>query len=131
MIKFIPAFTWACIVALLCLLPQSTFYSPVFLQKLPLDKFVHFGMFFILSFLVWRGVQSKFFIKPNIQIVYIFLVLVAYGGITELAQDLLTSTRHSEFLDFLADTAGVVLGFFLYLMIIKRKISVNKNYAKY
>jgi VanZ family protein len=118
-------------VAVLCLLPQSVFYNPGFFQKLPLDKIAHFGMFFILSFLVWRGMQSKQPGKINILILFVFLVLITYGGITELAQDWLTSTRHSEILDFLTDIVGVLFGFFFYLIMIKRKVSTEKELAKY
>jgi VanZ family protein len=130
-LKLIPALTWACIIALLCLLPQTAFYNPGFLQKLPADKIIHFGMFFILSFLVWYGIQNKLPGFFNRRFLIILLILFSYGGITELAQDWLTKTRHTEFLDFLSDIAGVTLGFFFYFIILKRKTSGDKNLTKY
>jgi VanZ family protein len=130
-IKLIPAFAWASLVAVLCLLPQTAFYNPGFLQKLPVDKVVHFGMFFILSFLVWRGMRTKVTGFFNYHFLLILLILIAYGGITELAQDWLTKTRHSEILDFLADIAGIIFGLFSYLITVKRKISPEKELAKY
>jgi len=116
-LKFIPAFAWACIVAVLCLLPQSAFYEPGFLRNLPADKIAHFGMFFILSFLVWRGMQIKNFLPLNYRFLFVFLMLIAYGGLTELAQDWLTKTRHSELLDFLTDIVGALFGLFFYLIV--------------
>ena len=130
-LKFIPAFAWACIVAILCLLPQSVFYEPGFLQNLPADKIVHFVMFFILSFLAWRGVQIKKFVPLNIWFLFVFLMLIAYGGLTELAQDWLTKTRHTEFFDFLADFVGVLFGLFFYLIIAKRKSTRKGNLIRY
>jgi VanZ family protein len=124
-LKLIPAFIWACIIALLCLLPQSAFYNPSFLQKLPADKIVHFGMFFILSFLSWRGLNRKLPFVFNLRFIYLLLILIAYGGLTELSQDWLTSTRHTEFLDFLSDVVGIIIGFFSYLVVYKRKTSTN------
>ena len=122
-LKFIPALIWACIIALLCLLPQSAFYNPRFLQKIPADKIVHFGMFFILSFFAWRGIQNKLLGAFNLCVLSLFLILIAYGGLTELSQNWFTKTRHTEFLDFITDCAGIIFGFFFYLIIFKRKIS--------
>ena len=129
--KFIPVFVWACIVAVLCLLPQSVFYEPGFLRNLPADKIAHFGMFFILSFLVWRGMQIKKFVPLNYRLLFVFLLLIAYAALTELAQDWLTNTRHSEFLDFLTDFVGLLFGLFFYLIIANRKTANQENLAKY
>ena len=129
MFRFIPAFAWACLIAVLCLLPQSAFYSPEFLHKLPLDKTVHFGMFFILSVLTWRGMQPKL---PVFKYPFFILlaVLIAYGGLTELAQGWFTKTRHTEMLDFLADIVGLVFGFLFYLLVLRR-ISNRRELVKY
>lgn len=124
-LKFTPALIWACIIALLCLLPQSAFYNPRFLQKLPADKIVHFGMFFLLSLLAWRGIQNKLLRVFNWCVLSLFLILITYGGLTELAQNWFTKTRHTEFLDFLADCVGIFIGFFFYFIIFKRKISAQ------
>ena len=133
-LKFIPAIIWAFIIAVLCLLPQSAFYNPEFLHKLPLDKIAHFTMFFILSILVWLGMKITNYkaVKiPKYSILLVILILLLYGGITELAQNILTKTRHTEFLDFLADCAGILAGLFFYLLIKRRKISNQKEFVKY
>jgi VanZ family protein len=130
-LKFIPAFAWACIVAALCLLPQNVFYEPGFLRNLPADKIVHFGMFFILSFLVWRGMPGKLLGFFNYRFLLVLIILIAYGGMTELAQDWLTKTRHSEIMDFLTDIVGILFGLCSYLLLAKRKISAEKELAKY
>jgi VanZ family protein len=112
------------------LLPSSAFYNPGFLHKIPADKIVHFGMFFILSFLAWRGLQIKLPVFTY-RFFLILLILIAYGGATELAQDWLTKTRHSEIWDFLTDIVGILFGLFSYLILLKRKIFNQKELAKY
>jgi len=128
-LKFIPAFTWACFVAVLCLIPQSCFYNPGFLHKLPLDKVVHIGMFFILSVLSWRGIQIKFPLF-NFQFFILISILTVYGGLTEFAQGWFTKTRHTDLIDFLADVVGILFGFIFYLLVIRKKMS-RKELVKY
>jgi VanZ family protein len=36
--------------------------------------------------------------------------LVAYGGLMEVLQSLLTTTRHGDWFDWLADSVGIVVG---------------------
>jgi hypothetical protein len=53
-----------------------------------------------------------------------------YGGLTELAQDWLTKTRHTEFMDFLTDIVGILSGFVFYLLVSRKKMS-RKELVKY
>jgi hypothetical protein len=86
-------------------------------------------MFFILSLLTWKGAQLRMpFLSSQFYI--LALILIAYGGLTELAQGWFTKTRHTEMLDFLTDIAGVILGFLLY-QLVKRKTSSSKEWVKY
>ncbi len=129
MLKFIPAFAWACLVAVLCLIPQSCFYTPGFLHTLPLDKVVHFGMFFILSILSLRGIQIKLPLF-NFWFFMLISILIMYGGLTELAQGWFTKTRHTDLIDFLTDVVGILFGFLFYLLVMRKKLS-RKELVKY
>ena len=42
--------------------------------------------------------------------------LVFYGGLMEVLQSLLTTTRHGEWFDWLADSVGVAVGLGAYLL---------------
>ncbi|WP_214000168.1 VanZ family protein [Arsukibacterium sp.] len=63
------------------------------------DKLAHFGIFAVLTALLWKG----FKLAP----LPAFLLLGIYGGAVELAQHYFTR-RTGDWLDWLADIAGVV-----------------------
>jgi VanZ family protein len=53
--------------------------------------------------------------------------LVCYGGLMEVLQSLLTTTRHGEWLDWLADSVGILAGLGAYLLSEKlAKFTINK-----
>jgi VanZ family protein len=53
--------------------------------------------------------------------------LFMYGGVMEVLQSLLTTTRHGDIVDWVADVIGSVLGFSVYWVLIKfRKNVFNK-----
>lgn len=68
-----------------------------------LDKVAHFGIFAILSALLWKG----FKLTPLPAVI----ILGTYGAAIELAQHYFTR-RNGDWWDFLADLAGIV-GFYL------------------
>ena len=53
--------------------------------------------------------------------------LVAYGGLMEVLQSLLTTTRHGDWFDWLADSVGIAMGLCAYLVGQKlTKLAINK-----
>ena len=78
------------------LIPQDTLTTTFALS----DKIVHTGAFLVLSTLGLWGYPSR---------MTVILSLVALGGAIEIAQSF-TTTRSHEWLDFLADGLGVLLG---------------------
>ena len=77
------------------------------LPKLPefpdTDKAYHLAAYFLLA--LPSGLK-----KPNKWVLFIFLFII-FGGIIEIIQPYVN--RYGEWLDFLANTIGVILGFFL------------------
>lgn len=92
-------FFWVlCVVVVTgALIPQDTLTTTVALS----DKIVHTGAFLVLSTLGLWGYPSHR--------VTVIVSLVALGGAIEIAQGF-TTTRSHEWLDFLADCLGVLLG---------------------
>lgn len=81
-----------------------------------IDKLVHLGMYSALSFVLFfeksktQATTSKQpFSRPN---VWLIILLIAAGGMIELIQPALAN-RSRELMDFLANTLGVFLGFYL------------------
>lgn len=74
------------------------------------DKIVHFIMFSVLAFLIWRSViyfKGKKMLKHAIMVVVICL---AYGAAMEWLQGLAGTGRESDCFDWFADGIGAVSG---------------------
>jgi VanZ family protein len=57
----------------------------------------------------------------------VVLGLVFYGGLMEVLQSLLTTTRHGDWFDWLADSVGIAMGLCAYFMGQKlTKFAINK-----
>lgn len=82
------------------------------------DKLVHAGLHGVLATLLWcTGVARA---KAHVQrwtaawALAIVLLCAAYGGVIELLQASLTTTRGAEWLDALANTTGASLAVLLW-----------------
>lgn len=87
------------------------------------DKIIHFVFYFVLIVLILNSFISK---SIWFQIKIILLVIV-YGIIIEVLQELLTKTRSADLLDVLANTVGVFVGFLLFNSKINNQILKNKK----
>ncbi len=77
------------------------------------DKVVHLLMYAALGFVAfYEYFKDKFFkLKYKYWFVYLFLVLVFFGGLIEILQGTLFKPRTSEAMDWVADILGLILGF--------------------
>ncbi|MFM9834494.1 MAG: VanZ family protein [Methylophilaceae bacterium] len=75
------------------------------------DKMQHALCFATLTFVGMYAYSHK----PK----QLTVALCIYGGLIELMQTFLTSTRHGDWHDWLADSIGIVVGFCLFLLIQK------------
>ena len=71
------------------------------------DKWAHFVMYGGLSFLLFLE-SRKFLTLPLSLLLLLYACML--GGLMELGQAYLTTYRSGEWLDFLADSVGAVLG---------------------
>ena len=95
----------------LCLIPiPETPLSDISL----IDKWTHFVMYGVLT-LVMLWERGKKPMKPMISVWQLLLIPIVMGGLIELAQRYLTTCRSGEWLDFVGDTIGVVIGAILYV----------------
>lgn len=80
------------------------------------DKYVHFTFHFVLVGL-WYLYFSLKDHKNSFKIsVSIFFASILFGGLIELAQQALTTTRKGDFFDIFANTCGAFVSLFLILM---------------
>lgn len=100
-------------------LPAKTASSAVLVS----DKLLHTTAYFFITFF-W--LQSIISLSQNKKIkvsVAIFLL-----GITiEILQEILTKSRHSEALDVVANSIGIVVAYFMVTLFFQKNAIVNKN----
>ncbi len=72
-----------------------------------IDKILHLSIFALLGFCF----MSAF---PRIKFLYFIQIMIAYGLLTEILQDEMAFGRSLEFLDVVADTVGVLLGYVVF-----------------
>lgn len=106
------ALAWAVVIFLLCNLRLDTSGGEAWYYFEGIDKAVHAGLFFVLSLLscwaFYRQERSPW-VSANAGWMAL-LTGVLYGGIIELLQGSVFTYRSAEWLDWLCDTAGAVLG---------------------
>ncbi len=105
---------WAAIILFLSVFNISTPNSVKDYIIPHFDKIVHLSLYAIFSFLLL--LENK---KSNP--IYIRLLFaIFYGILMELFQHLFTKYRSMEFLDLLANTGGVFLGYFIFNQLKKK-----------
>jgi hypothetical protein len=123
-LRVVLALLWTILILVMCWTPQDLL--PVsekqdsLVHQFHLDKFVHAGVFTIFSVLWLRtriAGKSWYF--------WVLLGGTALAAITELVQNLPLINREGELEDFMADFAGLLLGFPLFLMM-EQKLRSNR-----
>jgi VanZ family protein len=80
------------------------------------DKWVHVLMFTLLGIVIcWDSIQTKL---SSVRLWLVTMIVpMVYGGIIELLQEQYFAPRSGEWMDWLADCAGTVLGAGLVMII--------------
>lgn len=129
--KFFRQYGLSIVVALfimnMCMMPSSSVPSislgglvPDFLRPLAdfvkahLDKFAHFTFFLMLSVALGHDlwVQRVDFSTKKMKL-WAIVVPILYGGLIEVMQATLTTTRSGDVVDLCFDAIGAICGFFL------------------
>lgn len=102
-------------IAIILLVTFLSFFKPpkTDVDDVPgIDKLVHTAMYFLMAGLLWlefyKGQKKT---KAPIWHAWIgaFLCPLVYGGVVELLQEYCTEYRGGEWLDFAANSLGVIL----------------------
>ena len=72
-----------------------------------IDKILHLSIFALLGFCFMCAF-------PRIKFSYFLQIMIIYGLLTEILQDQMGFGRSLEFLDLVADTAGVLMGYWVF-----------------
>ena len=107
--SLLAAIVWTLIIFILCSTPGHFIPTTSWLELLSFDKFVHASIFFILSCL-WLIVGFKSNKLSLITVIFIILVCISYGGLLEIMQAKVFSERSGDWLDFIANSFGCLIG---------------------
>ncbi len=105
-----------CCIALIWILSLTPFFPETPLSNVEFaDKWTHFVMYGgTCSVIWWEHLRhcKKEARKPNLRALFWFALvgMIILGGLVELGQAYCTTTRSGEWLDFFADSIGVLLG---------------------
>ena len=93
----------------LCLMPGKDLPSISLFQA---DKLGHFGVYLVLAFLMWFGWRRQTSLTWLHQQAFIKILLItsSYGFVVEILQHLLTTDRHFDLYDALANAIGAIAG---------------------
>ncbi len=115
---FLFAIIWGVVVFLLILMPgqEVADTEEIFL----FDKMAHLSVFIALSFLLTISIAKYACIKQNFGLkpVYAILITGSYSIFLEVAQ-MVIPERTSSFYDLIFNLAGIIIGYFTYLIIYK------------
>ena len=98
---------WASLITYLSLMPANKLPDNDLFHLLFIDKWIHLFLYFIFSLLLlaaWK--QNQPFI---LKAATVTLFCIAFGFTIEMLQDKLTTTRHFEWLDLVADSVGALV----------------------
>ncbi len=118
-----PGILCGIIILVLTGLPGSVF--PKVKPVVGIDKVVHVIMYAGFAFLCLWGYRKQFVSNGKAYRTRALLttasISVAYGGITELMQEYLVPTRTGDWIDFLADAVGTLVGLLVFCLFFKNK----------
>ena len=91
------------------------------------DKIVHFLMYGIMATFFLSCLQFEKGISQPVILLTAIVAAIVLGGLMELAQEFLTTTRHANFGDFIANGVGAIVAALVY----KRWLwkAVGQNFA--
>jgi VanZ family protein len=109
------ACAWLVLITILLCLPGAAFPQETWMDRLYVDKLVHAFLFFILIVLFAQHLQqSELPLADKLhRLWWIVLLACAHGLIMELVQKFYIPHRAFDWKDFLADSAGAWLGWWL------------------
>ncbi len=113
---FLPAVLWVLVITLLSLIPTDNL-KEFSVEILSFDKIAHFFIYAVLSFFIAWGIK-KYHMYKNMSLkllVLIFLITSLYGIGIEYVQDSISTGRHFEYYDIIANISGSFIGLLFFI----------------
>ncbi len=108
---------WLAIICYGLFVPANALPIKPFLNIPHFDKIVHFSLFFVFCLLLIRPFKKltpwPYLLAP--------IVATAMGGLLELGQHYIASSRSSDIYDFVANTTGILVSLIFYWLFVSGK----------
>jgi len=105
-----PGISWAIIIFVLSSITPPVIYIPDLFDLFTPDKVAHFIIYAILVFLLTLGFKKTPGRLSRNQFSFSVLFSAGYGGLIELYQGYFLSDRVGDWVDFLANCIGCLIG---------------------
>jgi hypothetical protein len=114
---------WALVILILCGMPGRDIPHISFLELLSFDKFVHAGIFFVLTLLTIRGysMQTRYVSLQQNAKMAAAVICIIYGGSLEIMQGTVFEERSADVYDFIANSFGCLMACLFYLKLVAAK----------
>ena len=118
-----PGILCGIVILILTGLPGSVF--PRVKPVVGIDKVVHVLMYAGFAFACIWGYRKQF-VSNRLQykkkaLLLAIIISIAYGGLTELMQEYLIPSRTGDWIDFLADSLGTLIGITVFYVFYRHK----------
>ena len=132
-VYFAPAIIWFVISVILLTLPGNDLPHNSFFDLPYFDKYVHFGMFFLLTFLFCFPFSKESARSSTTHGVFYKIVffVILYGILMEFVQKFFAIQRTFDVMDILFDSLGSVAGLFAIKQYTLQKIGPNENRGRH
>ncbi|HEU4553075.1 MAG TPA: VanZ family protein [Chitinophaga sp.] len=111
---YIPAILWVIFILFMCTLPGKDLPHESWMERVHMDKIVHFGLFGGIVFFLCLGYYwQKRAISPLTFFTFV-LYAAMYGVLIEFIQKYFTVDRSFDMTDAAADTIGAIAGVWVF-----------------
>ncbi len=118
-VAYIPVVTWFLLTTFLLVIPGSDLPKDPFLEAIYFDKWVHIGLFGLLTiFGCYPSLKNNNYKKTFIRIT---VAVIVYGIVMEFIQKYFTEGRSFDITDIIADAVGAILGYFFIIYMAQKK----------
>lgn len=112
------AIGWTFLIAVLCLVKFTDLPT---VSVSGADKYVHFTLHFVFTFLWGYFSWLKHNQILSKKIITVVLISLGYGILIEFLQETFTKTRHADVYDVLANASGAIMAFLVFMLLKKIK----------
>ncbi len=121
--NYYPGILCGIVILILTGLPGSVF--PHVKPVVGLDKVVHFLMYAGFAFACIWGYRKQFVSNglsyKKKALLLTLVISITYGGLTELMQEYFVPFRTGDWIDFLADCTGTLIGVLIFYLFFRHK----------